>query len=128
MKGQVLSIYLHRFLLRSLSLLELLELRRVHSPVHSILHHKSLSLGVRLSLHSLSLTTSVRCELLSVNGASFQARAFRWGWGVVRRCWGLGPIAVHVHVGLVTLHLLHDLHLLVLLELLGQLLLGAVVD
>jgi len=117
MKGKVLSIYLHGFLLRSLSL-ELLELRWVHAP-HSVLHHQGLRGG--LPLHSLSLSTAVGCQLLSV----LDTRALRWRRGIVSRCRRLRPVPVHIHIGLLALHCLHHLHLLVLLHLLLELLLRA---
>jgi hypothetical protein len=83
MKGQVLSIYLHGFLLRSLPLLELLELRRIHSPLHTVRHHQLL--GVLLALH-LSLSTSIGSQLLTIHGTTFEARAFRGRRRVVSRC------------------------------------------
>ena len=124
MKGQVLSIYLHRFLLRSLSL-ELLKLGWSHSPLHSILHpilhHYSLRVG--LSRHSLSLSTAIRCQLLSVDSA-FKTWAFRRRRCVVGRRWRLWSMSTHLHVR-IPLHLLHHLQVLSLLVLRQLLLLRA---
>lgn len=120
MKSQVLSIYLHGFLLRRVHLLEGLELRRIYPPrADAILHQDRL---VRLTSHGLALAAPVRGQLLSIHVACFEPGPFRRRRGVLDGRRGLGPMPIHVHIGVFSLHLLH--RLMVLLEL-GHLLLGA---